>query len=291
MAKELEAVIDEEEIDDDGTGIGADAPHRDDIVPGSRARKQAEPPAKDEDEAAAAEEDAKDKDRKWDRERQQRDQEAANLRKTVEEQGKMVAGLVETLRQQPAGTAAREEKKDELLEQFEALDETAGADELVKALKMTLNFARNADSETKGELKVLAGKLKVLSDQAEAREKRDAEASEESAGKKAVNKMMERLDNRFGAENREAAKKLVKKSLAEAGFDKQNPPDDATFFQHLMEAYGDAKDAAAKKKPATRTAADVALDPGRGGKGIGIQPMRGGYSDVWDSMEKEGKLK
>lgn len=188
-------------------------------------------------------EDKEDFKTKWDTERQEREQIQANYEKAAAENQAITEQL-----------EANQLQITELEEQLKAKEEQKTYPELDDELvdKNVIKSITELRAQVKGLTDQNAELTKYAENHKKVEEQRAADANQE----RLINKMCKPLDEEFGANHRNAARKLAESLVTEG---KEKKPEDAIDVMYLMRKCYTAVSKGEKKEESVRT------DPGGGG--------------------------
>jgi len=246
-----------------------------------------------EDKAKAEEKAAEDRQREWDKDRQKRDQDAANQRKlvdslqsTVADQKKAIDDMKALLEKSVAAkgeTKADEKTADRLgdlskqIADLEASGENADAPALIRGVKalheQLVKLAESGlDSKIASELakKVESMEAKLAERDAADKAEKERQAAEalQVAERRAVQKLRDHiggLDKTYGAKFHATAQEEALKILEDQGYSDDNRPE----LKHAMLVFEHAYLKVAGKKPEARPRpkpASLMADPMNGGR-------------------------
>lgn len=252
-------------------------------------------------EGESEEEEAEDPEKKpgrsWDRERQRRDQEAANERKELRSEIETLKRELAEARKNPApekSEGAGKEKPgsvdvDALLEEAEKLNADSDAEsigKLVKGLVMAVRD-REAGARTASELQEIRETVKRLTEKADAQERQAVQ----SQIKAETDATVAALEKKHGAHLRNPARERATAIFSEMGYDADKKlPDLPTWKAVMRAAYAEvAAEKGGPKKPAKPKTPQPSMSGGRTvatGKGI----KAGSLSEVMSRMRKERGL-
>lgn len=246
-----------------------------------------EPAASKEEKPTTAKEEPKGEeadDDEWDRERQRRDQEAANnrkavdaLTKSVDDQKKVIEDLQAQLKSGVAKggqTQADSETADELaqlMSNVDKLTEDSRSDEVIETLKaVAKRLATLAKGDSGAESKIakeLATEVADLKKKIIAREEADRATAAQAAQDGAVQdlrKHIGKLDGHYGDKFKAPARDLALKMLEEDGFNEKNQPP----LRHAKRVFSLAYAQVVSQTPAPKAKqkpAGIRPDTGTGG--------------------------
>lgn len=230
---------------------------------------------------------------KWDTERQRRDQETANTLKAKDAEIAALRAKLEKPATAPEGQPADE--LDQLGRDIETLAKNPEATQedwgkAMKGMVAALKHAKASGQDT-SEVRALKERVEQL---AAERQAADREAGLTRAQQQ-LNATLDKLDQEYAPQLRNAAVEIVKARLAERGYgdDRPAPVDLVESYFETAYAQADRKHPELKagkpKKEAKPAARPPRSDPGTGG-GV-VQTVKGGrLEDVAGRMLREGKF-
>lgn len=227
----------------------------------------------------------------WDKDRQRRDQVAANERKEMRESIARLEGALEKALTAPKPASSSAPRKDagpdvdELLGQAEKINGDSSAEEIGNVLKGLVRAVkdRGPGAETPAELKDLRDTVKRLSERVEEQDKQAAQKQI----RQATDQTIASLEKKHGDHLRNAARERAVAIFAEMGYDAgENRPDLPTWQAVMRAAYAEVAAEKGGKQKAPPAKSKAPQPNMAGGKAVpAVRPIRqGSLTDVMSQM-------